>query len=288
VQISRTGYPGAGYTHQGWLAEDHRYFLVDDETDELNYGHRTRTYVWDLADLESPVLRGHFTSSRPAIDHNLYIKGNHAYESNYRAGLRILRFDDLANVELTEIGYFDIYPADDEPAFNGTWNNYPFYASGTVVVSGIEQGLYVLRPNLDGVVFTPTPETPSPTRTATRTRTPSRTRTQTRTRTPTRTRTLTRTRTATLERTATKTRTPTRTRTFTRTRTPTRTPPFTATPTDTPDPSWTATPTKPVSPSRTPTRTRTFTPTRVPSRTRTPTRTRTFTRTRTPTRTPVP
>jgi choice-of-anchor B domain-containing protein len=126
VQISRTGYPGSGYTHQGWLTEDQRYFLHDDELDEVNYGGNTRTYVWDMADLENPVLLGHFNSSRPAIDHNLFIRDAHAFESNYRAGLRILRFDDLAHAELTEIGYFDIYPADDEPAFNGTWNNFPF------------------------------------------------------------------------------------------------------------------------------------------------------------------
>ena len=35
------------------------------------------------------------------------------------------------------------------PGFNGAWSNYPFFASGTVViVSGIEQGLFVLRPIL--------------------------------------------------------------------------------------------------------------------------------------------
>src|SRR6185369_9060973 len=40
------------------------------------------------------------------------------------------------------------YPADDVPSFNGAWSNYPFFASGVVVVSGIEQGLFVLRPIL--------------------------------------------------------------------------------------------------------------------------------------------
>ena len=125
AQLARSGYAGSGYTHQGWLTEDHRFFLHDDEVDELNFGHRTRTYVWDVSDLETPVSLGFYTSSRTAIDHNLYIRGEHAYLSNYRAGLRILRLDDLARVELTEVGYFDIYPADDAPAFNGSWSNYP-------------------------------------------------------------------------------------------------------------------------------------------------------------------
>jgi hypothetical protein len=41
-----------------------------------------------------------------------------------------------------------VYPADDQALFNGTWSNYPFFASGTVVASGIEQGLFVLRPQI--------------------------------------------------------------------------------------------------------------------------------------------
>ena len=34
-----------------------------------------------------------------------------------------------------------------QPEFNGTWSNYPYFDSGTVIASGIEQGLFVLRPN---------------------------------------------------------------------------------------------------------------------------------------------
>ena len=52
VYLSDAGY---GYTHQGWLTGDQRYFLVDDELDEINYHHNTRTYVWDVSDLEAPV-----------------------------------------------------------------------------------------------------------------------------------------------------------------------------------------------------------------------------------------
>ena len=32
--ISRAAYPKVGYTHQGWLTEDHKYFYLDDELDE--------------------------------------------------------------------------------------------------------------------------------------------------------------------------------------------------------------------------------------------------------------
>ena len=155
-QISRTGYAGSGYTHQGWLTEDHIHLLIDDELDETNYGHNTRTYLWDVSDLDNPVLTGFYTSGTPAIDHNQYVKGNYVYQSNYRAGLRILDISDIANTHLTEAGYFDIYPASDSPNFNGTWSNYPFFASGNIVVSGIEQGLFILRPNFDTTSTPPT------------------------------------------------------------------------------------------------------------------------------------
>ncbi len=149
VQISRTGYATAAYTHQGWLTEDQRHFLLNDELDEVEEGHNSWTYVWDLADLDAPVLLGHYTGPTPAIDHNLYVRGGYAFESNYRAGLRILDVTGVATASLAEVAYFDIYPADDDPEFNANWNNYPFFPSGNVILSGIEQGLFVVRPNLN-------------------------------------------------------------------------------------------------------------------------------------------
>ena len=56
ITVSINGYQGAEYTHQGWLTEDHRYFLVNDELDELYAGVTTTTYIWDLQSLENPTL----------------------------------------------------------------------------------------------------------------------------------------------------------------------------------------------------------------------------------------
>ena len=148
VQLSRTGYGGSAYTHQGWLTEDQRFFLVNDEGDELAFRHPTRTWIWDVSDLDAPVLASLYDGPTPSIDHNLYIRGNLVYESNYRSGLRVLDASDVAGGVLREVGFFDIFPADDAPAYNGAWSVYPFFASGTVVVNGIEQGLFVLRPRI--------------------------------------------------------------------------------------------------------------------------------------------
>ena len=143
--ISTEGYGGSAYTHQGWLTEDHKYFVVGDELDEQNFGVNTTTYFFNVEDLNNPFLAGTFVSETSAIDHNLYIKDGIAYQSNYRAGLRML---DVSNApSAAEIGYFDVYPSNDAASFNGTWSNYPYFPSGVVAVSHIEEGLFLLKPN---------------------------------------------------------------------------------------------------------------------------------------------
>ena len=148
-QLARVGYGGSSYTHQGWLTEDQRFFLVNDEGDERAFRHRTRTWIWDVSDLDAPALVARYDGPTTAIDHNLYIRGHLVYESNYRSGLRVIDAGRIADGELTEVGFFDIYPEDDAAAFNGAWTSYPFFASGAVVVNGIEQGLFVLRPRVE-------------------------------------------------------------------------------------------------------------------------------------------
>ncbi len=159
-QIARKPYTGAAYTHQGWLTEDHRYFLVDDELDEQRQGVNTKTYIFDMANVDAPVHTGTYTAPVAAIDHNQYVKGNYSYQANYRAGLRILDISGVGNATLTEAGFFDIYPSSDSASFNGAWSVYPYFPSGNIVVSGIEQGLFVLKANLGGTPGTPTVTNP--------------------------------------------------------------------------------------------------------------------------------
>ena len=148
VMLSRTPYPGRAYTHQGWLTEDSSHFLMGDEADEIRFGHGTKTYIWDVNDLDAPVLVDANEAQTRSIDHNLYVKGNLVFQSNYRAGLRVLALDDVEEGSLTEVGYFDTWPADDPTAFShGTWSNYPFFDNGVIVVHGYD-GLFLLRPTL--------------------------------------------------------------------------------------------------------------------------------------------
>jgi choice-of-anchor B domain-containing protein len=146
VQLSRTGYDTAAYTHQGWLTPDQRYFIVDDELDEQEQGGQTKTYIFDVGRLDAPSLIGVYHGQAESIDHNQYTLRDRSFQANYRSGLRILDTSGVAEGTLSEVGFFDVYPPDDAAEFNGAWSNYPYFGSGNVVVSGIEQGLFVLRP----------------------------------------------------------------------------------------------------------------------------------------------
>lgn len=156
TRIAARGYLNVGYIHQGWLTEDHRYFFQDDEFDETNgvTGGRTRTHMWDVSNLDNPVYRGFFDHTTTSIDHNLYVKGGYLFETNYTTGLRVLKIGNLQSNKpkdwLTEVAYFDTYMANDGQTYNGAWNNYPFFRSGNILVSDIDGGLFVLRPNLPG------------------------------------------------------------------------------------------------------------------------------------------
>ncbi|MBX2820572.1 MAG: choice-of-anchor B family protein [Rhodothermaceae bacterium] len=146
VKISAVGYPGSSYTHQGWLSEDHRYFFMDDEFDEFRMlVPQTRTLIWDLEDLDDPVLASEYLAQTPTSDHNQYVRGNYLIQSNYESGVRIL---DISSPETPiEIAYFDLFPESDDLGFSdGTWSNYPYFASGILIATSMNDGLFVLEP----------------------------------------------------------------------------------------------------------------------------------------------
>lgn len=149
VAISRATYPNVGYAHQGWITDDHRYFFSDDELDEIaGTVDNTRTLVWDIADLDDPVLVKEYFATTSSTDHNLYIRGNRMYQSNNTAGLRIVDISDPTNP--VEVGYFDTFPSgDDVPGFHGTWSNYPYFESGVILATGRREGLFILKERKD-------------------------------------------------------------------------------------------------------------------------------------------
>jgi choice-of-anchor B domain-containing protein len=144
VALAMATYPNVAYTHQGWLTEDQAYFFMNDELDEVRgLTSATRTLIWDVRDLDDPIMIKEHLSENTASDHNLYIVGDLMYQSNYNSGLRVLDISDVVNPR--EVAFFDTVPGEDFPSMNGSWSNYPFFASGVVVVTSGSEGLFLVK-----------------------------------------------------------------------------------------------------------------------------------------------
>ncbi len=150
VALGSATYPNVAYAHQGWITEDHRYFFLDDELDEGEAQRDgpmagTRTLVWDVSDLDDPVLALEHFGETLTTDHNLYIRGDLMYQSNYQSGLRILNIRDP--LVPFEVAYFDTVPDDESVRMDGSWSNYPYFESGTIAVTSRQEGLFLVRHN---------------------------------------------------------------------------------------------------------------------------------------------
>lgn len=144
IVVARFGYPTIQRAHQGALTADHRYWILSDTMDEQNLGINTRTYAFDVTDLDNPQYLGYYEHDNTSRDHNLYVVGNLAYETNWTAGLHILDISNLPGTDFTEVGYFDVLPETNSIAQEGSWSNYPWW-DDFVSVSTTSGGLYLLQ-----------------------------------------------------------------------------------------------------------------------------------------------
>lgn len=149
--LANATYPNLAYTHQGWLDEEHEYFYMNDEGDEAGgLVEGTRTLIWDVRDLEDPILVSEYVSESPATDHNLYIRGDYMFQSNYRSGLHVFDISDRENIR--RVGYFDTVPwggnegmGDIVSGAIGSWSNYPYFKSGVIGMTSGKEGLFLVR-----------------------------------------------------------------------------------------------------------------------------------------------
>ena len=147
IFISELTYDSFSYTHQGWFTEDKRFFLLGDELDEIDNGFFTRTIIYDLEDLDNPLIHFIFEGHSTATDHNGYVKDDKFYLASYTAGLRVYDISDIENRNMTEIGFFDTFPPSDVAGTAALWNVYPYFPSGNIILSDFDAGLFVVSPS---------------------------------------------------------------------------------------------------------------------------------------------
>ncbi len=154
-KLGSVTYDNAAYIHSGWWTDDRMHVLIQDELDEVDElpdgspgpALNTTVRVLDISDLTNPGLVATWTGPTRAIDHNGFTLGDEYYMSNYRRGLVVLDITDPSEPVAEEKLRFDTYIEDprDSAEFNGAWGTYPYLPSGTIAVSDVEGGLFLLK-----------------------------------------------------------------------------------------------------------------------------------------------
>jgi choice-of-anchor B domain-containing protein len=135
-------YPQAGYNHSGWLDESGEYYYMSDET------HGADMKVVDVRNLEEIRLVTTFDAGSPEtfdIPHNQIVVGDRLYVSYYFDGLQVFDISDPRDPQVAW-SYDTSEEVHTNGVYRGAWGVYPFLPSGVILVSDMQEGLFVLRP----------------------------------------------------------------------------------------------------------------------------------------------
>lgn len=146
---SLTSYPSQGYNHSSALADNGSLVFMDEVPSGLPIK------VLDVNDLQNLTVTSTFSSNPIVTPHNPFIIGNMCYVAYYLDGLQVYDISDPYNP--TRTAYFDThfqeplggpYPS---LAYQGAWGAYPFFSSGNIAVSDMQNGLFVLNQTSSGL-----------------------------------------------------------------------------------------------------------------------------------------
>ncbi len=128
------------FTHNTWLDDSGQYLFTTDEREGSYVGAYD---VSDPADIQF-VDKLQSVPGTDAIPHNTYWLNDYVVTSYYTYGVAI--YDATRPWNLVETGSFDTSPFTGG-GFNGAWGVYPFLPSGRLIISDIEEGLFILEPS---------------------------------------------------------------------------------------------------------------------------------------------
>lgn len=113
-------------------------------TDEFTNGYISAFNAENVLDIQ---LMDKIKHGDPefAIPHNVHVvENNFLVASHYSEGVIIV--DASKPDVLVETGHFDTSPFEPGGLLEGAWEVYPFFNSGLLIVSDIQEGLFVLQP----------------------------------------------------------------------------------------------------------------------------------------------
>ncbi len=135
---SLTSYPDLGYNHSGWLSEDGSIYAMGDET------HGKKMKILDVSNLNSIQFLDTVgvNGDNNAILHNQIITGNYVYVAYYYNGVFVYDISNPSSPVL--VGFYDTSSELNYRSFKGAWGVYPFLPSGNLLVSDMQEGLFVM------------------------------------------------------------------------------------------------------------------------------------------------
>jgi choice-of-anchor B domain-containing protein len=132
--------PG-NFTHNSWLTSDGNHLFTADEIP----GSYVTAYDVSELDNVTEVDKIQSTPGTSVIAHNVHLLNDtFAIVAYYCDGVVI--FDVSHPDNMVKVGEYDTYPQACN-GFNGTWGVYPWFPSGNIIASNIEDGLFVLTPH---------------------------------------------------------------------------------------------------------------------------------------------
>lgn len=137
---SLTQYIQQGYNHSGWLHQNGTIYAMADET----WGMDIKILdVSDFNNIEVIDTIGSNVNNSLSIVHNLIFREDYLFVSHFVDGLYIFDLSDINDIKLA--GFYD---TSTEPhafeKWQGAWGVYPFLSSSKVLISDMENGLWVL------------------------------------------------------------------------------------------------------------------------------------------------
>ncbi|MBP7168094.1 MAG: choice-of-anchor B family protein [Bacteroidia bacterium] len=128
------------FTHNTWLNDAGTVLFTTDENSGSYLGAYDITDLGNIRELDRLQL----TPGSGSIIHNTHTLNDYEVISWYKDGIAIVDVSRPDNMIVT--GHYDTYTQGSGNGFNGAWGVYPFLPSGNLVVSDIDNGLYVLTP----------------------------------------------------------------------------------------------------------------------------------------------
>lgn len=137
--LAPSEYPDAGYNHSGWPTENGEYYYFADEN------HDADIKTLDMRDLMNPMVVSTFDAGNDnqfSIPHNQIVHDGYLYVSYYYDGLQVYDLVDPANPE--RVMHYPTCEIDNRNTYEGSWGIYPFLPSGIILVSDMQEGLFVV------------------------------------------------------------------------------------------------------------------------------------------------